>query len=105
MQPESPDNTTAAVASCIGVVLGLLDEWLSGRDPNAPANLAQRTRLPAGRWFGERAAIDILAPAGKGRAFRSLDRLIARQGGRQVLYGSALALAAAIQRWSQHSGA
>ncbi|MGH8825001.1 MAG: hypothetical protein ACRDVN_11040 [Jiangellaceae bacterium] len=101
--PESPDNSTATVAGCIGVALGLLDEWLSGREPNAPTNLAGQTRLPAGHWFGERAATDILVLARKGRAFRSLDSLITRQGGKHVLYGSALALAAATQSWSQGS--
>jgi hypothetical protein len=104
VQPESPDNSVATIASCIGVALGLLDEWLSGRDPNAPANLAQQTQLPAGHWLGERAATDILVLAGKGRAFRSLDTLLIRQGGRHVLYGSALALTAATQSWSQHCG-
>lgn len=102
--PESPDDATATVAGCIGLALGLLDEWLSGRDPHVPAGLAQRVRLPAGHWFGERAATDILVLAGKGKAFRSLDKVIARQGGRQVLFGSALALTAAIQAWSRHAG-
>lgn len=41
--------------------------------------------------------------ARKGRAFASLDALITRQGGQHVLYGSALALAAALQAWSQHA--
>src|SRR5205807_277775 len=36
--------------------------------------------------------------------FASLDALIARQGGQHVLYGSALALAAALQAWSRHAG-
>lgn len=66
----------------------------------APATLGWRTHLPAGHWRGERAANDILALAGKGRAFRSLNTLIVRQGGEQVLYGSALALAAATQTWA-----
>jgi hypothetical protein len=104
VQPESPDDTTATVAGCIGLALGLLDEWLSGRDPHAPAVLAQRVRLPAGHWFGERAATDILVLAGKGKAFRSLNKVIARQGGRHVLFGAALALTAAIQAWSHHAG-
>jgi hypothetical protein len=104
VQPESPDNSTATVAGCIGVALGLLDQWLGGHDPNAPADLAQQTRLPAGHWVGERAAADILTLAAKARAFRSLDALIARQGGRHVLYGSALALAAAANSWSQQTG-
>jgi hypothetical protein len=81
-------------AGCIGVALGLLDEWLSGRDTQAPTGLAQHSRLPAGHWRGERAATDILYLAGRGRAFRSLHALITRQGGQHVLYGAALALAA-----------
>jgi hypothetical protein len=100
VQPESPDNTVATVAGCIGVALGLLDDWLSGHDPQTPKNLGQRVRLPAGHWRGERAANDILGLAGKGRAFRSLNTLIIRQGGEQVLYGSSLALACATQTWA-----
>jgi len=103
VQPESSDNTVATVASCIGVALGLLDHWLSGQEPQAPTGLAERMKLPAGHWFGERAATDILVLARKGRAFRSLDTLLARQGGPQVLAGSALALAAATNAWSQHT--
>jgi hypothetical protein len=102
VQPESPDNTTATVAGCIGLALGLLDEWLSGRDSNAPSRLAQQVRLPAGHWVGERAATDVLALAGKGKAFRSLNKVIAHQGGKHVLFGSALALTAVIQAWSLH---
>jgi hypothetical protein len=104
VQPDSPDNTTATVASCIGVALGLLDDWLTSADPHAPSGLAQRVSLPAGHWLGERAATDILVLARKGRAFGSLDTLIARQGGQHVLYGSALVLAAALQAWARHAG-
>ncbi len=68
-----------------------------------PTGLAKLTRLPAGHWTGERAATDILTLARKGRAFASLDALIARQGGHHVLYGSALVLAAALQAWSRHT--
>lgn len=100
VQPESPDNTVATVASCIGIALGLLDEWLPGQAP-APAGLAQHTRLPAGHWNGRRAATDILVLASKGKAFGSLDRLLVRQGGLQILTGSALALAAAISTWAR----
>jgi hypothetical protein len=102
--PESADGSTATVAACIGLALGLLDEWLSGRDQQVPAGLAKRVRLPAGHWIGERAATDILVLAGKGKAFRSLDRVIARQGGKHVLFGGALALTAAIQAWSRGAG-
>lgn len=103
VQPESPDNSTATVASCIGIALGLLDDWLSGQDRNAPTDLGHRTALPAGHWNGERAATDILVLARKGRAFRSLDKLLTRQGGPQVLAGSALALAAGTHTWAQHT--
>jgi hypothetical protein len=101
VQPESPDNAVATVASCTGISLGLLDSWLSGHDANAPANLAQHTKLPRGHWIGERAATDVLVLASKGRAFRSLKTLIIRQGSRQLLPGSALALAAATDAWAK----
>lgn len=102
-QPESPDGKAATVAGCTGLALGLIDQWMSGHDTAAPEGLATLARLPTGHWTGERAARDILTLSRKGRAFASLDSLIARQGGRQVLYGSALALAAALQAWARHA--
>jgi hypothetical protein len=105
IQPESPDHSVATVAGCTGVALGLLDEWLSGRDPTAPTNLAAHIRLPPGHWIGERAATDVLALAAKGRAFRSLDTLTVRQGGHHLLYGSALALTAAGLAWARQTRA
>jgi hypothetical protein len=36
VQPESPDNMVATVSSCIGIALGLLDDWLSGQARGAP---------------------------------------------------------------------
>ena len=103
-QPESPGDTAPTVAACIGVALGLLDDWLSGGGSDTPPGLAQRVRLPAGNWTGKRAATDILVLARKGRAFASLSTLIARQGGKHVLYGSALTLAATIQAWAAQTG-
>jgi hypothetical protein len=102
--PESPDNTAATVAGCIGIALGLLDDYLTGSDPRAPKDLGQCVHLPAGHWLGERAATDVLVLARKGRAFRSLDTLITRQGGKHVLYGSAHTLAATMQTWSANTG-
>lgn len=99
--PESADNSAATVASCIGIALGLLDDWLSGQAPDAPAGLARNSAPPAAHWSGERAATDILVLAAKGRAFASLDKLLIRQGGPQVLAGSALVLAAAIDSWAK----
>ncbi len=104
VQPESPDNTAATVAGCIGTALGLLDDWLTDREPQVPKGLGQRVQLPAGHWLGERAATDILVLARKRRAFPSLDTLITKQGGKHVLYGSALTLAATIQTWSADTG-
>lgn len=83
VQPEQPDETTAAVASCIGVALALLDQPLSGRDPDAPQDLWDRGRLPAGHWTGERAATDILALACKAPRLR-LHRDPHRPPGRQA---------------------
>src|SRR5262249_52993974 len=100
IQPESADNSTPTASACIGLALGLLDDWLGGHDANTPIRLGDRGRLPKGPWLGERAARDILALASKGRAFRSLGPLIAREGGQHVLFGSALALSAALRTWS-----
>lgn len=99
-QPESPGDTAPTVAACTGVALGLLDDWLAAPGRDTPPGLGQHVRLPAGHWTGERAATDILVLARKGRAFASLSTLIARQGGKHVLYGSALTLAATIQAWA-----
>ena len=97
VEPESPGDTAPTVAACIGVALGLLDDWLTGGSRQTPPGPGQHVRLPAGHWTGERATTDILVLARKGRAFASLDTLIARQGGMHVLHGSALSLAATIQ--------
>lgn len=99
-EPESPGDTAPTVASCIGVALGLLDDWLTSGSRDTPPRLGQHVRLPAGHWTGERAATDVLVLARKGRAFASLGTLIARQGGKHVLYGSAITLAATIQAWA-----
>jgi hypothetical protein len=102
-QPESPDNSVATVAGCIGLALGLLDDWLGDHEATAPANLARAVRLPAGHFDGERAAADVLRLAGKHRAFRSLDSLIVRQGSLRLLYGCALAMTAALTAWSDQT--
>jgi hypothetical protein len=101
-QPTQPGG--ASVAGCTGVAVGLLDSWLGGEDAGVPAGLGQRSTLPAGHWLGERAANDLIVLAGRGRAFRSLQKVIARQGGYHVLFGSALTVAAVLLRWSQLTG-
>jgi len=102
--PDSPDGSQAEVSSCIGICLGLLDEWLGGHDADAPPGLAAATRLPKGHWLGGRAATDILALAKKGRAFDSLGPVTVRHGGKQVFYGGVLALAGAIHAWADATG-
>jgi hypothetical protein len=102
--PESPDDSAAEVSSCIGLALGLLDDWLSGRHPGAPKNLTAITRLPRGQWFGKRAGTNVLALASKGRSFAALGSLITGQGSHQLQAGSALVLAGAISSWSRSSG-
>lgn len=104
VQPESPDGSVPEVSSCIGFVLGLLDSWLTGRAVHAPVTLALVIRLPAGHWFGQRAAVNVFSLARKGRVFQSLGSLITRQGGPQLLAGSCLALAATILAWSRTEG-
>lgn len=101
--PDAPEGG-ATVAGCTGVALMLLDAWLSGAAPSAPAGLGQRVRVPTGHWAGGRAATDVLVLAARRRAFASLDSLTIRQGGKNLLYGAALALAAATQTWSSMSG-
>lgn len=102
--PESPDGSQATVAGTIGVALDLLDTILGTGRPEAPAGIGARTKLPSGHWVGERAGRDILGLARRGRAFRALDSLIAKQGSLAVQAGAALALAGALQAWADLMG-
>jgi hypothetical protein len=103
VEPEPSDDSTASVAGCIGVALGLLDTWLSGQHSDVPDRLGERIRQPEADWYGHPAAVDILALARKGRAYGSLDALHMRHHGHLLLYGSALALAAVTAAWAQMS--
>ncbi len=55
VQPESLDNSVAT-ASCIGITLGLLDDWMTGggvwqaRDNMAVVDVGGRHRLVVYRW-------------------------------------------------------
>lgn len=51
---------------------------------------ARRVDVPGGHWVVNAPRPDMLALARKGRAFRSLDTLIVKQGGENVLHGSVL---------------
>ena len=83
---------------------GLADEMMRELAPLLAEDGVDIVRLPAGHWFGERAAVNVLALAREGRAFQSLGSLITRQGSHQLLAGSALALAAVVRAWSRSCG-
>lgn len=54
VQPESPDDSVATVASCIGISLGLLDTWMNrpgidgGSEPTKGWGHACTEEVPAG---------------------------------------------------------
>ena len=54
-QPESPDDSAATAASCIGVALGLLDQWLTGHDRSGRCCVMSSAQMPEHdrrvRWF------------------------------------------------------
>lgn len=102
--PESPDGSQATVAGTIGVALDLLDTIVGSGHPEAPDGIGARAKLPKGQWHGERAARDILDLARRGRAFRAVDSLIAKQGSPAVQAGAALALAGVMQAWADLVG-
>ncbi|WP_329155752.1 hypothetical protein OIU91_41085 (plasmid) [Streptomyces sp. NBC_01456] len=104
VEPKPADPEAASVAGCIGVAVALLDQWLGGRDSPVPPQLAARARLPRGHWTGEQAGQDLLGLATKARAHSALMKVIARQGGQHVLYGSALALAGTLTAWADLAG-
>jgi len=104
VRPVAATPAGATVAACIGVGLGLLDDWLTAHHPDTPNGLATRARLPDGHWLGERAATDILALARKRRAFDAQNQLIIAHGGRNVHYGTALALTGTLHAWARLTG-
>ncbi|MFD7704155.1 hypothetical protein [Streptomyces caelestis] len=102
MSKQSP----ATVAGCAGTALGLLDGWLTERDPQVTKGLAVRAprTLPT-RWPGARPAGDVLPLARKGRALSSAASLVRQhQGGFNVLHGSVLALGVTCQTWATYAG-
>ena len=101
---RSPPHPPAPPSPPIGVGLGLLDDWLTAHHPDTPNGLATRARLPDGHWLGERAATDILALARKRRAFDAQNQLIIAHGGRNVHYGTALALTGTLHAWARLTG-
>lgn len=102
--PESPDGSQATVAGTIGVALDLLDNILTGNQPDTPAGIGAKARIPKGHWYGERAAGDILDLARRGRAHSALGALITKQGSHAMQSGAAIALAGTMQAWADLVG-
>lgn len=102
--PESATGREAEVSAVMGLGLGLLDTWLADPSSPTPGRLAGAVQLPAGPWFGRRAATEVLALARRGRASASLGALITGQGSHQTLAGTALATTAVLTAWATLSG-
>lgn len=94
--PE-PVGAAPSIAQVIGVSLSLLDTW--NEDPTIIAAL-QGVRVPAGDKRARAAARDILALAGKGRAFDSIGGLHGRHTGLSILNGGVLAVTGTLQAWA-----
>ncbi len=101
--PDPTPQRQFTGAHAAGLAMLLLDTW-STQPAGVPAGLLTGTALPAGHWRGERAATDILALARKGRAHRSVQKLIVKHGGLHVTDGAALALAATVLAWAERTG-
>lgn len=100
IQPE-PDGDRPAISHVIGVSLATLDEW--SRDP-ASRSALQKARVPAAPRAVRDAAKDVLALAGKGRAFDSLGPLTLRHGGLALFRGGCLAVAASVAARAKREG-
>lgn len=108
VEPEVSEQSPATVAGCTGMALGLLDGWLTERDPQVPKGLAVRAPriVPARwtRWPGAQPAGDVLPLARKGRALSSVMTLIKRhQGGFNVFNGCVLALGVTCEFWATYA--
>lgn len=93
VEPEPADVAMASVAHVIGVSAGLADSWHG--DPDHSVILAT-TVVPAWGSRGRAAAADILALAGKGRAFDSIGALHRRHSGLAIIEGGALVIAGTL---------
>ncbi|MDH6145808.1 hypothetical protein P3T35_007869 [Kitasatospora sp. GP30] len=102
--PDPTEAQPVTASHAAGLAMALLDAWSANATGDTPAGLLADTALPPGHWRGERAARDILALARKGRAHRSVHKLVVQHGGIHVTDGASLALAAAVQTWAQRTG-
>ncbi|MGH9304478.1 MAG: hypothetical protein ACRDZ5_08715 [Acidimicrobiales bacterium] len=103
VQPESSDGEEATVAACIGVTLGLLDDWISTDRGVAPAEIGECVDLGAVESDCEQVAAEIVSLARQGNAFSSLGSLVTGHGGENLLFGCVIALCAVARAWSLES--
>lgn len=101
--PSDPgDGDEPTVGACIGVSLGLLDDWLSITRGTA-ARLVDALDLQSAHTDAERAAVEIVSLARQGDAFSSLGLLVSGHGGEELLLGCVTALSAVARAWSTKS--
>ena len=93
IQPE-PTDTLPAVSHVIGVGIGLLDSWFTNRKLRP---ILDHPRIPPWHLPARAAARAAISLAREGRAFDSIDYLIARYTGLPALDGTALAVAASLK--------
>lgn len=97
LEPEPEEAGKPSIAQAIGVSLGLLDTWHS--DPDVAGFLVS-ARVPKWNARGRSAATDVLALAGKGRAFDAIGTLHRKHSGLAILEGGVLAVAGTLQAWA-----
>ena len=99
---EAGDGAEPTVSACIGVSLGLLDDWLSTM-PGTAADLPDAHGLASAGDDAERAAVQIVALARRGEALATLGFLVSEHGGTTLLLGCVMALNAVARAWSAES--
>lgn len=100
---EAGDGAEPTVSACIGVSLGLLDDWLSTM-PGTAADLPDvHNGLPTAGDDAERAAVQIVTLARRGDALATLGFLVSEHGGTTLLLGCVRALNAVARALSAES--
>ena len=99
--PSDPSEAQpAAVSHCVGLALGLLDEWLGAATSSAPPEVSYVMGLPDREGYGGEAAARLLVLACQGRAFSSLRQLVVDSGGHELLFAASLAVTSVVEGWS-----
>lgn len=99
--PNPPTTPPPPSPPTPGIALGLLDDWLSGHNPDASTRLADGSG--SRRTQARLSAPPPMSLSWHATAERSpsLRTLITRHGGQRVLHNGVLALTAAVQAWAR----